>query len=107
MEKYLTTEYRKRLWEKSTDLVKKISTVIDVESIIVLGSFTTEKERPADVDFQILVKTKDTEENWSTDIQFVPNNKFGEEIVEDAKKWVEEKYGEGNYEFFELKKEDI
>lgn len=100
---YLNTEYRIKMWEKSKELVEKISTVLDIEKIIVLGSFTTEKERPADVDFQILIKTRDTEENWSTDIQFIPNNKFGEEIVEDAKKWVEEKYGFGNYEVFEIK----
>jgi len=102
--KHLNSDYRKKLWEKSTELVEKISSIIDVEKIIVLGSFTTDKQRPADVDFQILVKTKDTEENWSTDIQFVPNNKFGEEIVEDAKKWVEEKYGPGNFEIFEYQK---
>jgi hypothetical protein len=92
------------MWQKSKELVDKISSVIDVEKIIVLGSFTTEKQRPADVDFQILVKTKDEKEDWSTDIQFVPNNKFGEEIIKDAEKWMIEKYGEGNFEIFQFDK---
>ena len=92
------------MWQKSKELVDKISQVIDVEKIIVLGSFTTEKQRPADVDFQILVKTKDPTEDWSTDIQFVPNNKFGEEIINDAEKWMFEKYGEGNFEIFQFDK---
>lgn len=95
------SEYRKLMWEKSRELVDKISNVVDIEKIILLGSFTTNKERPADVDFIVMVKTKDTED-WSTDIQFVPSNKFGDETIEDAKKWMEEKYGKDNYEVIEL-----
>lgn len=95
------SEYRKLMWEKSRELVSKISNVVDIEKIILLGSFTTNKERPADVDFIVMVKTKDTED-WSTDIQFVPSNKFGDETILDAKKWMEEKYGKDNYEVIEL-----
>lgn len=102
IDKFINNDYRKQMWEKSLDLLQKISKVLEIEKVIVVGSFTTKKERPADVDFQVLIKVKDIEENWSTDFQFVPNNQFGDEIVEDAKKWVAEKYGEGNFEFFEL-----
>jgi len=103
MIKYLNTPYRQHIWDKSKAIIEKVSQVIEIDSVVVLGSFVTEKERPADVDFIVMIKTKDTEENWSTDIQFVPNNKHGDDIIEDAKKWMEEKYGKGNYEVFELR----
>lgn len=100
------SEYRKLMWKKSQDIINKISTVIDIEKIILLGSFMTKKERPADVDFIMMVKTKD-KEDWSTDIQFVPSNKFGEETIDDAKKWMEEKYGKDNYEVIELNPNEL
>ena len=102
MEKFLDNEYRKLIWNKSKQLINKISTVIDIDKVIVLGSFTTKKERPADVDFIIMIKTKDTGEDWSTDIQFVPSTKFGKETIIDAKKWMEEKYGKYNYQTFDF-----
>lgn len=101
IEQYLNNEYRKHIWEKSKDLVLKISTVLEIEKIVILGSFTTEKERPADVDFIVMVKLA-TDEDWSTDIQFVPSNKFGNETITDAKEWMKEKYGQNNYQIFEL-----
>ena len=100
-EKFLNNSYRSFIWNKSSELIKKLSTVIDIDKVIVLGSFTTEKERPADVDFIVMIKTKDKSENWSTDIQFVPSTTFGEETIVDAKKWMEEKYGD-NYQVFEF-----
>lgn len=100
MEKYLNNEYRKFIWDKSKDLITKISTVIDIDPVTVLGSFTTKKERPADVDFIVMIKTKDNGEDWSTDIQFVPSTKFGTDTIIDAEKWMEEKYGKDNYQVF-------
>jgi len=102
MEKFLDNEYRKLIWDKSKQLIGKISTVIDIDKVVVLGSFTTKKERPADVDFIVMIKTKDSGEDWSTDIQFVPSTKFGEETIADAEKWMEEKYGKDNYQIFEF-----
>lgn len=102
MENSLDNEYRKFIWDKSKHLINKISTVIDIDKVVVLGSFTTKKERPADVDFIVMIKTKDSGEDWSTDIQFVPSTKFGEETITDAEKWMEEKYGKDNYQMFEF-----
>jgi hypothetical protein len=56
----------------------------------------------ADVDFIVMIKTKDSGEDWSTDIQFVPSTKFGEETITDAERWMEEKYGKDNYQIFEF-----
>lgn len=102
IDRHLGTPYRRRVWEKSMEILEKVSSVIDIDGAVVLGSFTTEKERPADVDFIVMVRTKDEEEDWSTDMQFVPNNAQGRSVVEDARRWMEEKYGEGNYEVLEL-----
>lgn len=102
MEKLLNNEYRKLIWNKSKELINKISTVVDIEKVIVLGSFTTEKTRPADVDFIVIIKTKDNQENWSTDIQFVPSTTFGDNTIEDAKKWMNEKYGDNKYQIIEF-----
>lgn len=102
MDKLLNNDYRKLIWERSRDLIAKISTVIEIDKVIVLGSFTTKKERPADVDFQIMIKTKNKNEDWSTDIQFVPSTIFGQQTIDDAEKWMKEKYGKGNYETFEF-----
>ncbi len=95
-------EYRTLMWQKSKEIVNKIKSVLDIEKIIVLGSFMTEKTRPADVDFIILLKTSDQTENWSTDIVFAPNNPFGKTTIEDAQKWMEEKYGMGNFKILEF-----
>jgi hypothetical protein len=102
MEELLNNDYRKLVWEKSKELILKISSVINIDKVIVLGSFTTTKERPADVDFIVMIKTKDTDEDWSTDIQFVPSNNFGQQTIDDAEIWMKEKYGEGNYKTFEF-----
>jgi len=107
VEKFLDNGYRKLIWDKSKQLIGKISTVIDIDKVVVLGSFTTKKERPADVDFIVMIKTKDSGEDWSTDIQFVPSTKFGEETIADAGKWMEEKYGKDNYQIFEFDVSDF
>ena len=101
IQEYLDNDYRKHIWDKSKDLIFKISSVLDIQKVIILGSFTTKKERPADVDFIIMIKLSDSED-WSTDLQFVPNNKFGNETIKDAEIWMSEKYGDGNYKTFEF-----
>ena len=61
-----------------------------------LGSFTTAKMRPQDIDVIILVKTKlknRKKEEWSVDFQIVPDNKYGEWMLEECRKWMKHKYG--------------
>lgn len=103
---YLQNDYRLKNWEKSKDILEKISKVIPIESVLVLGSFMTKKDRPADVDFIVMIKTKESED-YSTDIQFVPSNFFGDRTIEDAKNWMSEKYGNGNYETFEFSIDEL
>lgn len=90
----LNSPYRKELWKNSQEFLKHIEKVVPVSSIHLLGSFTTKKKRPADVDFIILLKTKkNTKSKWSVDIVLAPDNAHGEFVLQDAKKWMQQKYG--------------
>jgi len=91
----LGSEYRRRMWEESRKVIKELEKKLPISSAYVIGSFTTEKKRPADVDFILLLKTKakEDEPNWSADIVIAPDNEYGKYILEDADKWVKEKYG--------------
>ena len=102
--KLLNSSYRKELWENSQDLIKKIEKVIPIFSVHLLGSFTTKKKRPADVDFIILLKTKkNLKANWSVDLVIAPDNDHGEFVLKDAHKWMKQKYGSKNSAVIKLK----
>jgi hypothetical protein len=68
---------------------------LPISSAYLLGSFTTKKRRPADVDFILLLQLKENNQNskWSVGLVFVPENKYGNFVLEDAKKWMKQKYG--------------
>ncbi len=87
--------YRKEIWKKSLYVVKKLEKTLPISSVHLLGSFTTRKKRPADVDFILLLKIKDKTPNskWSVDLVLAPDNKHGNFILEDARKWMGQKYG--------------
>src|SRR3989344_6046149 len=92
--KLLNSPYRRELWENSKGFIRKVEKIIPISSLHLLGSFTTKKKRPADVDFILLLKTnKNNNSNWSVDIVLAPDNKHGDFILEDAKKWMKQKYG--------------
>lgn len=92
--KLLDSPYRKELWKNSKDFIKKVQKVIPLSSVYLLGSFTTKKKRPADVDFILLLKTpKHSKSNWSVDIVLAPDNDHGNFVLEDAGKWMKQKYG--------------
>lgn len=76
----LKSEYRKEMWENSKKIIKKIKKTLPISSAHLLGSFTTKKRRPADVDFILLLKLKEKNENskWSVDLVLAPDNKYGE-----------------------------
>lgn len=93
-QKLLNSPYRKELWKNSQEFLKHIEKVVPVSSVHLLGSFTTKKKRPADVDFIILLKTKkNIKSKWSVDIVLAPDNKHGEFVLQDAARWMKQKYG--------------
>lgn len=91
----LRTATRKELWKNAQRIMEKIEKVIPVSSAHLLGSFTTAKKRPADVDFILLLKAgeKNARANWSVDLVIAPDNASGERTLEDAKQWMKQKYG--------------
>ena len=93
--KLLNSRYRKEMWAGAEEILEAFKKILPVTSVHVLGSFTTKKTRPADVDFIIFIKTKDKKSNrkWSVDMTIAPDNKYGRFVLKDADKWVKEKYG--------------
>lgn len=47
------------------------------------------------MDFIVMLKTPAERKNakWSVDLVIVPDNKYGEKVLEDNKKWVKQRYG--------------
>ena len=103
--KLLRSSYRKRMWEESSKILAKLEKVIPIEEAYVLGSFTTKKSRPADVDFIILLKVQETDPDaiWSVDLVIAPNNSYGKFVQDDAEKWVRQKYRLKGYTMVRLK----
>jgi hypothetical protein len=90
----LKSQYRQELWKNAKRVIGKLEKVIPISEAYLLGSFATPKKRPADVDFILLLKSKDRRNaNWSVDLVLAPDNAHGNVILEDAKKWMKQKYG--------------
>lgn len=93
---FLNSRYRKEMWKNAEEVLKKLQKVLPISSIYLLGSFTTAKVRPQDIDVIILIKTKQKigkNEKWSVDFQIVPDNNYGEWMFEECRKWMKYKYG--------------
>lgn len=60
--------------------------MLPITSVHVLGSFTIKKTIPADVDFIVFCKTKESKEEtaWSVDLTIAPDNKYGKFVLKDA-----------------------
>lgn len=102
--KLLNSPYRKELWQNSQEIIKEIEKVIPISSVHLLGSFTTKKKRPADVDLILLLKTKkNAKTNWSVDMVIAPDNGHGNFVLEDACQWMKQKYGSKNSAVIKLK----
>lgn len=92
----LNTKQRREMWKNAKIVLGKIEKVLPVSSVHLLGSFTTAKIRPQDVDVIVLVSTKSKgkkKEKWLVDFQIVPDNDYGEWMLEECRKWMKHKYG--------------
>lgn len=91
----LNTKYRNKMWKHSEPILKKLEKILPISEIHLLGSFTTAKARPQDIDVIIFLKTKakSRKEMWSVDFQLVPDNKYGKWMLKESEKWVRRKYG--------------
>ena len=91
----LRSKYRKTLWSQAQQVLQALERSIPVSRAYVLGSFTTKKRRPADVDLIILLQTpkKSRAKNWSVDLVLTSEGDHGNWVLEDARKWMKQKYG--------------
>lgn len=105
--KLVRTKYRKVMWKNTEEIFKKLEEIIPISEAYILGSFTTKKRRLADVDFIVLInvdnKNYDKKERWCLDLVISPDNNYGNQVLEDAQKWMKQKYGSKNYMFVKLK----
>lgn len=93
--KLFTSGYRKEMWRHAREIVKKLDHVIPIKRAYVMGSFTTKKKHPGDVDFIILLKVpeKNKKLKWCVDLVIAPDNKYGEYVLKDEDSWVKSRYG--------------
>jgi hypothetical protein len=93
------------MWQNAQAMLVELEKVLSIEEAYVMGSFTTKKSRPADVDFVILLKVKEEnpEATWSVDLVIAPNNAYGRLVQKDAEQWTKKKYRLKNYAMTRLK----
>ncbi|MBU0979469.1 MAG: hypothetical protein KJ709_01565 [Nanoarchaeota archaeon] len=101
----LKSKYRKEMWNKAQKILKTLEKTLPISSAYLLGSFTTKKKRPADVDFILLLQMRDNNQDskWSVDLVLAPENKYGNFVLDDAKKWMKQKYGTNKSAVIKLK----
>ena len=100
----LQSSGRKEMWRNAKGVLKKLETVLPIKEVYLRGSFATNKKRPADVDFVILIKTKSRKNmKWSVDFVVCPDNEYGDAVVKDASRWMKQKYGVKKSAFIRLK----
>jgi hypothetical protein len=100
----LKNSYRKTIWKNAQKIIRQIEKALPIASAHIMGSFTSKKRRPADVDFIILLKTKTKPSaKWSVDLVIAPDNEHGKFVLEDTNKWMQQKYGRKNCSLIKLK----
>lgn len=100
----LNSKYRKELWNNARKIIRQVEKTLPISSAYLFGSFASNKKRPADVDFIILLETKDKPKaKWSCDMVIAPENRHGRMVFEDAKKWMKQKYGSKKSAVIKLK----
>jgi len=101
----LNSKYRREMWDNTQKIIEKLEKTLPISSAYLLGSFTTKKRRPADVDLILLLKVRGKKQNskWSLDLTLAPENKYGDFVLEDAKRWMKQKYGKNKSAVIRLK----
>ena len=94
------------MWTNLSPAFKKMIKFLPVSSVHVIGSFSSKKRRPADVDFMVMFKLKGSpkkkNKKWSFDFIVAPDNKHGDFVMEDVRKWMGQKYGKKNFEITKI-----
>jgi DNA polymerase/3'-5' exonuclease PolX len=100
----LRSKYRREMWSHAEEVIKRLEKMLPISEVYLRGSFTTKKRRPADVDFIVMLKAKGSKkEKWSVDFVVIPDDAFGQAVIEDADLWMKQKYGAKKSAFVKLK----
>lgn len=95
----MSSKFRKEMWRNVEPALKKMLKALEVEEVYIMGSYSSTKRRPADIDFMVLFKTETKDQKkWSFDFVVAPNNEHGKFVFDDVKKWMRQKYGAKNFE---------
>lgn len=90
----LRSRYRKELWADAQPIVQRIEKVLPISALYVMGSFTSKKRRPADIDFIVVLNTPTRKRSkWLIDLCVVPDNAYGQQWIRDLALWMKRKYG--------------
>ena len=91
----LNSDYRINQWKHTQEIIKKLKQILPITSIRIVGSFTTKKETPGDIDCIIFIKTEEKSQNakWAIDLTIAPDNDYGKKVLFETEEWVKQKYG--------------
>ena len=102
--RFLTSAYRRTLWKEVSSTLSQIEKSVPISKAYLIGSYTTKKRRPADIDFMVMLKVPaGSRANWSFDLVTAPDNAHGTTVLNDVKKWMKQKYGSKKSEVVRLK----
>lgn len=102
--KLLRSRYRKNLWKEAVEVINNLEKIVPISGLYLMGSYATKKKKPADIDFIVLLKTKSKQKKqFALDFVIIPDNKHGSKIMKETKNWMKQRYGEGKFDFLELK----
>ena len=92
---FLNSEFRSNQWRQAEKFLKLIEKALPIKSIYLVGSFTTKKKTPGDIDIIVYLETKEKLENskWAIDFTISPDNAYGKKVLQETEEWVKRKYG--------------
>ena len=93
--KLLTTKDRKEMWKEAKLMLTKVDKALGISEAYIVGSFASNKKRPADIDFAIVTKVKKKSSAWPIDFLILPESGENTKVyLNDMKKWMKKRYGE-------------
>lgn len=96
---WLRSKRRRAMWREAEAVLRAVSAALPVSRVHAMGSFTTRKRRPADVDFVVVLRVPPSRrgQDWSFDLVLAPEGKHGDRVVKDVRAWMRQKYGRDGF----------
>ena len=91
----LKSKQRKEMWKEASRMLKKLDKQFNFSEIYAVGSFVSDKKRPADIDFTVVTKMEKNNSAWPIDIVIVPKTDDSNYYIKDISKWMKQRYKKG------------